>query len=73
LHLPFWPEHRRWAFQEFAQRQGDFALAGIALFYDQDRYGRVRDAHVGVIGACNRPQRLTEVETLLNGHAVDED
>jgi len=73
LHLPFWPEHRRWAFQEFAQRQGDFALAGIALFYDRDRYGRVRDAHVGVIGACNRPQRLRKVETLLNGHPVDED
>jgi carbon-monoxide dehydrogenase medium subunit len=73
LHLPFWPEHRRWAFQEFAQRQGDFALAGIALFYDQDRHGRVRDAHIGVIGACNRPQRLTEVEALLNGRAVDED
>jgi carbon-monoxide dehydrogenase medium subunit len=37
LHLPFWPADRRWAFQEFAQRQGDFALAGIALFYDRDR------------------------------------
>jgi carbon-monoxide dehydrogenase medium subunit len=73
LHLPFWPEHRRWAFQEFAQRQGDFAVAGIALFYDQDRHGRVHDAHVGVIGACNRPQRLRKVEVLLNGRAVDED
>jgi aerobic carbon-monoxide dehydrogenase medium subunit len=57
LHLPFWPGNRRWAFQEFAQRQGDFALAGIALFYDEDQDGRVRNAHVGVIGACNRPQR----------------
>src|ERR1700730_4620979 len=73
IHFAAWPGRRRWVFQEFAQRQGDFALAGIALFYDQDRYGRVRDAHVGVVGACNRPQRLTEVETLLNGHAVDED
>ena len=73
LHLPFWPEHRRWAFQEFAQRQGDFAVAGIALFYDQDRHGRVRDAHIGVIGACNRPQRLRKVEVLLNGRTVDED
>ena len=73
LHLPFWPGDRRWAFQEFAERQGDFALAGIALFYDQDRHGRVRDAHIGVIGACNRPQRLRKVEVLLNGRAVDED
>jgi aerobic carbon-monoxide dehydrogenase medium subunit len=72
LHLPFWPMDRRWAFQEFAQRQGDFALAGIALFYDEGQHGRIRDAHVGVIGACNRPHRLTEVEILLNGHRVDE-
>ena len=38
----------------------------------KDRDGRVRNAHVGVIGACDRPQRLTEVETLLNGHAAGE-
>jgi carbon-monoxide dehydrogenase medium subunit len=73
LHLPFWPRDRRWAFREFAQRQGDFALAGIALFYDEDRHGRVSNAHVGVIGACDRPHRLTEVEALLNGRAVDEE
>jgi carbon-monoxide dehydrogenase medium subunit len=72
LHLPFWPRDRRWAFREFAQRQGDFALAGIALFYDLDRDGRARDARIGVIGACNRPHRLTEVEALLNGHQVDD-
>src|SRR5437764_10337256 len=36
LQLPFWPIDRHWAFREFAQRQGDFALAGIAVFYDED-------------------------------------
>src|ERR1700736_3185973 len=41
LQLPFWPADRRWAFREFAQRQGDFALPGVALFYDQARHGRV--------------------------------
>ncbi len=72
LRLPLWPRDRRWAFREFAQRQGDFALAGIALFYDEDRDRRASNAHVGVIGACDRPRRLQEVETLLNGHPVDE-
>jgi carbon-monoxide dehydrogenase medium subunit len=70
LRLPFWPRDRRWAFQEFAQRQGDFALAGIALFYDEDHLGQVCNAHVGVIGACNWPQRLSKVEAVLNGHLV---
>jgi aerobic carbon-monoxide dehydrogenase medium subunit len=72
LHLPFWPADRRWAFREFAQRQGDFALAGIAVFYDEGPDGRAANAHVGVIGACDRPQRLSEVERLLNGRSVDE-
>jgi aerobic carbon-monoxide dehydrogenase medium subunit len=72
LCLPFWPKNRRWAFEEFAQRQGDFALAGVALFYDEDQGGRVRNAHVGVLGACDRPQRLSEVERVLDGQAVDE-
>ena len=72
LYLPFWPMDRHWAFLKFAQRRGDFALAGIALFYDEDQDGRVRNAHIGVIGACDRPRRLTEVETVLNGRPVDE-
>lgn len=72
LQLPFWPADRRWAFRKFAQRQGDFALAGVALFYDEDQAGRATNAHVGVIGTCDRPQRLTQVETVLNGRAVDD-
>jgi aerobic carbon-monoxide dehydrogenase medium subunit len=70
LHLPKWPSDRRWAFRKYARREGDFALAGILLFYDEDRQGALINAHVGVIGACPRPHRLTGVETLLNGHAI---
>ena len=42
------------------------------MFYDQDRNGALINAHVGVTGACPRPHRLTGVETLLNGHAIDD-
>jgi carbon-monoxide dehydrogenase medium subunit len=72
LHLPKWPSSRRWAFRKYARRDGDFALAGILLFYDEDRQGALSNAHVGVIGACPRPYRLTGVETLLNGHTIDD-
>jgi aerobic carbon-monoxide dehydrogenase medium subunit len=72
LHLPKWPSRRRWAFRKYARREGDFALAGILLFYDEDRQGALSNAHVGVIGACPRPHRLTKVETLLNGHTIDD-
>ncbi|HTQ35069.1 MAG TPA: xanthine dehydrogenase family protein subunit M [Stellaceae bacterium] len=73
LRLPPWPASRRWAFREFAQRKGDFALAGIALFYDQDANDRIENAHVGVIGACDRPHRLPEVEAMLNGRAIGDE
>jgi carbon-monoxide dehydrogenase medium subunit len=41
-----------------------------SLFYDGDAQGRAHDAHVGVIGACDRPQRLPIVEAILNGATV---
>src|SRR5436853_1751887 len=37
--LPAWPAKRRWGFEELARRRGDFALAGIAAFYDVDAAG----------------------------------
>ena len=71
IRLPPWPAKRRWAFEEFALRRGDFALAGIAAFYDEDAFGRARNAHIGVIGACNRPHRLAQAEAALNGRVID--
>jgi carbon-monoxide dehydrogenase medium subunit len=72
IRLPVWPKQRRWGFQEFARRRGDFAMAGAAVFYDQDETGMVRNAHVGVIGIGDRPRRLAEVEAILNGSAIDD-
>jgi carbon-monoxide dehydrogenase medium subunit len=74
IRLPPWRAGRRWGFEEFARRRGDFALAGIVAYYDEtaadDR--RAVDAHVGVIGACDRPCRLAAAEAVLNGRIVDE-
>jgi aerobic carbon-monoxide dehydrogenase medium subunit len=72
IRLPSWPAQRRWGFEEFARRQGDFALAGIAAYYDPAADGRARNAHIGVIGACAQPHRLTAAEAALNGRVVDE-
>lgn len=71
VHLPAWPVGRRWAFQEFARRRGDFALAGIALYYDLDGDGRATNTHIGVIGASDRPHRLKAAEAAIDGTAVD--
>jgi carbon-monoxide dehydrogenase medium subunit len=72
VRLPGWPANRRWAFEEFARRRGDFALAGIALYYDLDANGRAANTHIGVIGACTRPHRVREAEAALNGKALSE-
>jgi carbon-monoxide dehydrogenase medium subunit len=72
IRLPAWPARRRWGFQEFARRRGDFAMAGAALFYD-DAGGKAANAHVGIIGVGDRPRRLFEVESVLNGRTIDED
>jgi len=72
VRLPGWPANRRWAFEEFARRRGDFALAGIALFYDLDANGRAANTHIGVIGACTRPYRVKAAEAAINGNALTE-
>ena len=72
IRLPAWPPGRRWGFQEFARRRGDFAMAAAAVFYDQDERGKARNAHVGVIGVGDRPLRLAAVEDVLNGQSIDE-
>jgi carbon-monoxide dehydrogenase medium subunit len=72
VRLPAWPQGRRWGFQEFARRRGDFAMSGIALFYDLDAGGKATNAHVGAIGVGDRPLRLGAVEAVLNGQVIDE-
>ena len=67
-----WPKRRRWGFEEFARRRGDFALAAVAVFYDVDERGQTANAHIGAIGASNRPRRLRDAEAMLNGRIVDE-
>lgn len=71
IHLPAWPAARRYGFQEFARRRGDFAMAGIALYYDLDG-GKASNAHVGVFGVGDCQRRLPKAEAALKGQAVDE-
>lgn len=69
--LPAWPAGRCWAFEEFALRRGDFALAGVAVHFDRDDAGLARNVHVGVIGADQTPRRLHPVEAELEGRKIE--
>jgi carbon-monoxide dehydrogenase medium subunit len=70
IRLPPWPAGRRFAFQEFARRRGDFAIVGVAAFYDTDAEGSCIDPHVGVIGVGDVPVRLAEVEAAMQGRPL---
>jgi carbon-monoxide dehydrogenase medium subunit len=71
VRLPPWPSDRCWAFKEFARRRGDFALAGVAVFYDVDANGCAANTHIGVIGASDPPCRLGSAEQIINGAFLD--
>jgi len=71
IRLPLWPAKRRFGFQEFSRRRGDFAMAAAAVFYDEDN-GKARNAHVGAIGVADSPLRLPSVEAIINGQKVDD-
>jgi carbon-monoxide dehydrogenase medium subunit len=71
VRLPAWPVGRRWGFQEFSRRRGDFALAAAAVFYDRDKTGVAHDCHIGVIGVSDVPMRIPAAEAEIDGHVVD--
>jgi aerobic carbon-monoxide dehydrogenase medium subunit len=71
IRLPAWPAKRRYGFQEFSRRRGDFAMAAAAVFYDEDN-DKAHNAHVGAIGVADYPQRLSSVEAIINGQKIDD-
>jgi carbon-monoxide dehydrogenase medium subunit len=71
IQFPAWPKARRWGFEEFARRRGDFAMAAAAVFYDLDSGQRVVNPHIGIIGEAERAIRLTQVEDFVAGQVID--
>jgi carbon-monoxide dehydrogenase medium subunit len=59
-----------WSFQEIARRDGDLALAGVALTLRIDA-GVFTDVRMAVFGVNGAPVRLAQVEQLLNGSVAD--
>jgi carbon-monoxide dehydrogenase medium subunit len=60
VRFPAWPKGRAWAFEEFAIRQGDFALAGIVAIVDPGA-----DVRLVCFGAGSRQSRLQSAERVI--------
>lgn len=64
------PPETRVAWTEFAPRDGDFAVAGVAVVLRFDAEAAVIDARLVCSGVADVPVRLAEAESLLLGHRV---
>lgn len=66
IFLPGMPSDTGWAFEEFASRPGDFALAAVgALIRLED--AKVVEARIALTGVDETPVRASEAEQLLRG------
>lgn len=59
-----------WAFHEFAQRAGDFALAAAGVTLGA-RNGRAAEVSLAVAGVGDIPLRMAAAEVVIDGHPVD--
>jgi carbon-monoxide dehydrogenase medium subunit len=71
ISFPAWPRQRRFGFQEFARRRGDFALAAAAVMFDGAER-KFRNVRVGAIGVADRAVRLAAVERMLEDRPITE-
>jgi carbon-monoxide dehydrogenase medium subunit len=67
ISLPSWPQGHGFAFEEFARRQGDFAIVGVAVLLAADAAGAIVRAAIALCGVADRPRRCTTAEALLIG------
>ena len=67
VQFPAWPADRKWAFEEFSFRTGDFAIAGIITLIDSpSAAGEQHRCRIVCFGLGDRAIRLHAAEGLLN-------
>jgi CO/xanthine dehydrogenase FAD-binding subunit len=72
VQFPARSQSDHYGFCEFAERDGDFAVAAAACHVAFDGNDRVQSVRVSVVGAEPRPIRLTEAEEALTGSSLND-
>lgn len=70
VELPGLPAGSGWGFEEFAQRRGDFAVAGVAAIVSTEGEA-VTEARIALMGLHDTPVRATTAEATLIESGVD--
>jgi carbon-monoxide dehydrogenase medium subunit len=67
IELTAWPEGHGFAFEEFARRHGDFAIAAVGCLVTMDAAGLIERTAICISGLSAGPVRLYSAEQLLVG------
>lgn len=70
IEIDMLPAGTGWAFEEFARRHGDYALAAVAVTM-QRRDGVASDVRIGLMGVGEMPMRVKHVEAMLEGCEIN--
>lgn len=71
IRVPGLPPRSGSAFMEFARREGDYALVGVAAVVTLAEDGTIASARLGLCSAGQTPVRPTAAESLLKGKRPD--
>lgn len=66
-----WPIRHGWSFTEYARRQGDYAIVGVAVLSCCDEQRRITRLSVALCGMGSAPVRLFEAERDALGQLAD--
>ncbi|MBI2821069.1 MAG: xanthine dehydrogenase family protein subunit M [Acidobacteria bacterium] len=72
VRFPALPPRTGWAFEEFAIRHGDFAIAGVTAVITLDKKNACENVRIAAIGVAETPYRDPSVEQLFQGQKVTE-
>lgn len=65
-----------WAFEEFARRSGDYALAAVGVSVEATSLSGknvIQQLKIAMMGVGDTPLRLTSIEALMNGQVFSDD
>jgi carbon-monoxide dehydrogenase medium subunit len=72
IECDLWPAGHGWAFTEYARRQGDYAIVGVAALVTLDAARCVTRLALAICGVAPAPVRLVDAEHRLRGMRADE-
>jgi carbon-monoxide dehydrogenase medium subunit len=73
IECDLWAAGHGWSFTEYARRQGDYAIVGVAALVSCDAARRITRLAVAICGVGPAPVRLFDVENQALGMPADED